>query len=190
MVRVAIIFVMLSVIISPIAQTDYIRPGLIKATATISPSNMLNRSVQNIYLSGFLEVHPQKNISFRGDINWFIDGHSRNDMSNEFFQEGMRLYFGSFYHFNKNNWDNYIGLEPGIALFKPLSSVDPTAKLQASPSFAVHVGSTYFVWKIFNFYIDLAYVNSSFRGLDNGSQRTDELILSAGLGFHVNTKKQ
>lgn len=189
MVRVIVIFVLLGVTNLAVSQTDYIRPGLIKASGTISPANMLNRSVQNIYLSGFLEVHPQKNISLRGDINWFVDGHSRNGTSNEFFQEGMRLYFGSFYHFNKNNWDSYIGLEPGLALFKPLDSIDPTAKLQASPSFAVHVGSTYFVWKIFNFYVDLAYVNSSFRGLDYGSERTDELILSAGLGFHVNTKK-
>jgi hypothetical protein len=75
-----------------------------------------------------------------------------------------------------------------MALFKPIDTVDPTAKLQASPSFAVHVGTTYYVWKIFNFYLDLAYVNSAFRGLDNGTQRTDELILSAGLGFQLQTR--
>lgn len=180
---------LLFVLQTAVAQDDYIRPGLIKATATIAPANMLNRSVQNIYLSGFLEAHATKNVSLRGDIYWFIDGQSRNATSNLFFKEGMRLYFGSFYHFSKNNWDNYLGVEPGIALFKPLDSVDPSAKLQASPSFAIHAGSTYFVWKYFNFYVDLAYVNSTFRGLEGGSQRTDELILSAGLGFHFNAKK-
>ena len=181
--------VKLSLVFSGFTQTDYIRPGLIKATATISPSTMLSRSVQNIYLSGFLEVHASKKISLRGDINWFVDGHSKNATNNEFFKEGLRLYYGAFYHYNKNNWDTHIGLQPGMALFKPLDTVDPTAKLQASPSFAVHVGTTYYVWKIFNFYVDLAYVNSAFRGLDNGTQRTDELILSAGLGFQLNTKK-
>lgn len=167
----------------------YMRQGLIKSTASIAPSTMLNRSVNNIYLSGFLEYHIEKNISFRGDCYWFVDGKIKNPTSELFVRQAMRVYFGPYFHKNVKNWDNYIGLQPGIALMRPLNEQLDHAPLQASPSFAVHVGSTYFVWKFFNFYVDLAYVSSVYHGFPTGGQRTDELILSAGLGFQLNTKK-
>ena len=171
------------------AQEDYIQPGLLKATATISPSTMLGRSVGNIYLSGFLEYHCDKKLSLRGETFFFIDGHSKNASNNEFIHQGMRTYFGAFYHWNKNNWDKYLGVQPGITLMKPLGTIEVDAPVQASPSFAIHAGSTYFVWKYFNFFVDLAYVHSSYRGLTMGSVNTDELILSAGLGFQIQTTK-
>ena len=171
-------------------QEDYIQPGLLKFTATISPSSMLNRSVGNIYISGFAEYHLDKRLSIRGDAYWFVDGKSKSNGSNLFIGQGMRSYFGAFYHFNKKNWDKYIGVQPGIAMLKPLAEISPDAKLQVSPSFAIHIGSTYYIWKYFNFFVDIAYVNSTYRGLPNGSERTDEMILSTGLGFQVNTKRK
>ncbi len=172
------------------AQENYIQPGLLKATATIATSTMLNRSVQNSYISGFLEYHLDRKLSLRGETFVFVDGKSKNATNNVFIKEGMRTYFGAFYHFNKNNWDQYIGFQPGVALIKPLDSIEPNAPRQLSPSFAAHVGSTYYVWKYFNFYVDLAYVHSSYRVLAMGTQKTDELILSAGLGFQIQTKKE
>lgn len=171
-------------------EEDYIQAGLLKATATISPTSMLNRSVQNVYISGFAEYHLDKKLSLRGDIYWFVDGQSKTASPNLFIGQGTRTYFGAFYHFSKNNWDKYIGFQPGIAILQPLEEVSTDAKLQASPSFAIHVGSTYYVWKYFNFFVDLAYVNSTYRGLASGSARTDEMILSAGLGFQVQTKRK
>ena len=44
--------------------------------------------------------------------------------------------------------------------------------------------------KFFNFFVDVAYVNSTYRGLSFGSEKTDELILSAGLGFNLQTRKK
>jgi hypothetical protein len=170
-------------------QDDYIQPGLLKATATISPSSMLNRSVGNVYISGFLEYHLDKRLSLRGESFVFVDGKSKTASPNLFIEQGIRTFFGVFYHLNRNNWDQYIGFQPGISLIKPLSSVSADASLQAIPSFAMHVGSTYYVWKYFNFFVDLAYVNSVYRELPGGSQRTDELILSAGLGFQIQTKR-
>jgi hypothetical protein len=61
--------------------------------------------------------------------------------------------------------------------------------LQAAPSVAVHLGTTYYVWKIFHFYFDVSYVKSTLRGLTVGSLATDELLFSAGLGLHINTIK-
>lgn len=190
MVRVSLIVGCILQIFISSAQEIYIQPGLLKATATIAPSTMLNRDVSNIYISGFLEYHLDKKLSLRGESFMFIDGKSKNATNNLFVGQGMRTYFGVFYHFNKKNWDQYIGFQPGLTLMKPLETIELDAPFQACPSFAIHAGSTYFVWKYFNFFVDVAYVHSSYRGLATGTAKTDELILSAGLGFQIQTKRK
>lgn len=163
----------------------YMRQGLIKSSATISPGKMLNRTVKTIYLSGFLEYHIEKNISLRGDTYWYIDGGGQKP-TDITLSNASRTYFGAFYHWNVKNWDNYLGFQPGISLLR-FSAISP--KISVCPSFALTVGSTFFVWKYFHFFANLTYVNSKAHDLAIGSQRADELILSAGLGFQLNTKK-
>ena len=168
-----------------IAQTDYIRPGLIKATATISPSIMLNHKAQSIYLSGFFEAYTDKRISLRGDAMWYVDGKRAN--GDLLFDRGIRVFYGAFAHWNKSNLDVHVGLQPGLTIVQPHVTINPNRSWQAVPSAAIHVGTTYYVWKIFNFFLDASYVKSTLRGLPDGSVPTDELILSAGLGLHINT---
>lgn len=190
MVRYALIMVLVVGGLTLHAQEDYIRPGLLKATATIAPSTMLNRSVSNIYINGFIEYHLDDHLSLRGESYFFVDGKSKTATDNLFVHQAMRTYFGAFYHVNRNNWDAHLGFEPGLTLMRPLNTVTNDPQLQACPSFAIHAGTTYYVWKYFNFFLDVAYVKSSYRGLDGGSAKTDELIMSAGLGFQINTKKK
>jgi hypothetical protein len=169
-----------------VAQEEmYIRPGLLKASATIAPGKMLNRTVNTIYLSGFLEYHTEKNFSLRGDTYWYIDGVSQKP-TDVMLANASRTYFGAFYHVNLKNWDNYIGFQPGISFLR-FGAISP--KISVCPSFALHVGTTYYVWKYFHFFADIAYVNSIYRGTSNGSMKTDEIIFSAGLGFQLMTKK-
>lgn len=187
MVRSMLTFLLWLHSILLVAQTDYIRPGLLKTTATISPSLMLNHDVQNIYLSGFFEVYTDKRISLRGDAMWYVDGErSSGDL---IFDRGLRLFYGAFTHINKSNWDVHFGLQPGLTIVQPHVSLNPNRTLQAAPSVAVHLGTTYYVWKIFHFYFDVSYVKSTLRGLNVGSMATDELLFSAGLGLHINTIK-
>jgi hypothetical protein len=148
---------------------------------------MLNHDVQNIYLSGFFEVYTDKRISLRGDAMWYVDGErSSGDL---IFDRGLRLFYGAFAHINKSNWDVHFGLQPGLTIVQPHVSLNPNRTLQAAPSVAVHLGTTYYVWKIFHFYFDVSYVKSTLRGLNVGSMATDELLFSAGLGLHINTIK-
>jgi hypothetical protein len=166
-------------------QDSYIQPGLLKASATIAPSKMLNRSVDNIYLSGFLEYHLDKKLSLRGDTYWYVDGQAAK-VTDETLSGASRTYFGMFYHANKKNWDNYLGFQSGISLLK-FSAI--SAKLSISPSFALTAGTTFYVWKYFHFFANLTYVNSTAHGIPGGSRRADELIVSAGLGFQVGNRK-
>ena len=186
MVRTMGCIVAILISLQLVAQEEiYIRPGLLKASATIAPGKMLNRTVNTIYLSGFLEYHTEKNFSLRGDTYWYIDGAAQKP-TDVLLTNASRTYFGAFYHMNLKNWDNYVGFQPGISFLR-FSAISP--KISVCPSFAVTAGSTFYVWKYFHFFANLTYVNSKAYGLNGGSLRADELIFSAGLGFNVNTKK-
>jgi hypothetical protein len=187
MVRILFLVTFYSQIFGAFCQEKYVSQGLLKATATISPSFMLNRSEQNIYLNGYLEYYVDDHLSLRGETYLFIDGTNSNSDYSQFIHQAMRTYFGAFLHTEKRNWDKYLGLQPGLTLMRPNSSVN--SDLKACPSFALHVGTTYYVWKYFHFFADIAYVNSIYRGTSIGSMKTDEIIFSAGLGFQLMTKK-
>lgn len=185
MVRSISVTVLIFVCGQLFGQEKYIRQGTIKASATIAPSLMLNRNVQNIYLNGFLAYQLDDHLSLRGESFYYVKG-AASTTTDVVYNGAMSTYFGAFYHRGINNWDNYIGFQPGVSvvqtLYKPGASV--------SPSFAVKIGTAYYVWKYFHFFADLTYTNTTVRGLSIGSLKSDELIISAGLGFQINTKKQ
>ena len=186
MVRTSGCIVAILISLHLVAQEEmYIRPGLLKASATIAPGKMLNRTVNTIYLSGFLEYHTEKNFSLRGDTYWYIDGVAQKP-TDVMLANASRTYFGAFYHVNLKNWDNYIGFQPGISFLR-FGAISP--KISVCPSFALTAGTTFYVWKYFHFFANLTYVNSKAYGLNGGSLRADELIFSAGLGFQLMTKK-
>lgn len=165
-------------------QEQFIRQGTLKASATIAPSNMLNRDANNIYLNGFIAYQLDKHLSLRGETFFYVN----NAIStNPIYTGAIHTYFGAFYHKGKNNWDNYLGIQPGLSVVK--TAFKNNAVL---PTFAFKIGTAYYVWKYFHFFAELTYTNSSIRGiaLDYGSIKTDELIISAGLGFQINTKKK
>jgi hypothetical protein len=101
-----------------------------------------------------------------------------------------RLYFGAFRHFGKKNLKLYTGAQAGMTCMQYYHSFGQGTNFSIEPSFALKVGTTFYVWKYFHFFADVTYVNSTTRGLMFGSQRMDELIFSAGLGFQINVKKE
>ena len=204
MVRAIIVGVSLIVGSTLLAQNEgkmmvmqpmsYIQPGMINASATFSPSMMLNRSTTNYYLSGFAEYHMSSKVSVRSD-NFFLTSASEE----LFFDNAFRSYIGAFYHFRKSqwsNWDKYIGIQPGICYSarNPYGDDIQTfalleAEYRLSPSMAITAGTSFYVWKYFNFFANLTYVKSTLSGVQGGPFKTDELIFSAGLGFQIQTKK-
>ncbi len=183
MVRNTLVIWMFFVVGSLAAQDAYIRPGMLAASATIAPSTMLNHKQSNIYFTGFAEYFLDKKWSFRSDTYLFSD--SQND--NAILLDGYRSYFGIARHFNKGNWDGYIGYQPGLSLMNRSLS---TYQSKLNPSAALRIGTSYYVWKYFHFFANLTYVRSKLAGTPNGAIQTDELIFAAGLGFQLQTKKQ
>jgi hypothetical protein len=162
---------------------QYIRPGMIKASATIAPSLMLNRSVQNIYINGFLAYQLDKKLSLRGE-SYFLINNAASKATDVVMNGAMHTYFGAFYHETKGNWDNYLGFQPGLSLIQTVHQ----SGLSACPSFSFKMGTAFYVWKYFHFFAELSYTNTTLRAVPSGRYRADELILSAGLGFQINTK--
>ncbi len=167
------------------AQKDiYVRPGLISASATISPTMMLNRAESNYYVSGFLEGRLDDHLSFRGESHYFVDGN--NDFN--YFKSNFRTHFGIQYHLSKNNFDAHLGFLPGVALMEVNNDRDMFGNrtLRVVPSFGINLGVSYYVWKFFHFFGNVSYFNSSVRGLASPDAKSDEIMISAGLGYNVN----
>lgn len=185
MVRGFVTVAFISIIGSCHSQ-DLIGAGLIKTTGSITPGRMVSQPLRNIYFSGFAEVYTSKKLSFRGDALWYVDGHEKLASNTWRCARNLSVYFGAFYHFNKNNWDAHIGFQPGMAVVVPSGSVQLNPLVKACPSAAFHVGTTYYVWKYFNFFADVAYTHTHYRGLNTGSVYLGEVLFTAGLGFNIN----
>lgn len=163
--------------------------GVFSASATYAPGFMLNRDQTNFHLNAFGEYHINRKVSVKSDSYWFLN--SPNEKTNEL--QMLRSHFGLFYHFNKNyysNWDFKIGAMPGMTYSRQVESVGDAGYVRMksfAPSVSIAAGFDYYVWKYFHFFSQVSYVNSTARGLLHGSQRMDEIIVSAGLGFQIPT---
>ncbi|MFT6983995.1 MAG: hypothetical protein ACJAUD_002775 [Crocinitomicaceae bacterium] len=175
--------------------TGYRQRGLLEASSTISPSTMLSRKSKNFYLTGFAEYHFDLNVSLRSDTYFHLFGVEED----AFINNGVRSYFGVFYHLNHDqfsNWDVTLGVQPGITIMSkgnyigidPIDELEPSRNV-VSPSFALSVGAKFYVWQYFNFFANTSYLNSSMGGLPDGPFNTDEIIFSAGLGFQIQTRR-
>lgn len=190
MVKSIVLPLMVLLSCSLFAQKEevYFNPGLLRASATIAPSRMLENKASSIYLDGFLEYLVDNKYSLRGDIYQFIDArYDANSIRPDYMS---RLFFGTSRYFGKRNWQSYIGLQTGLTYTYIKDNTVSYSHSNFSPSYSVKIGTTFYIWKYFHFFADVSYINSNLRALRNGPVRMDEIIFSAGLGFQFNTKKK
>ena len=190
MVRMLIISMCLFSLMGNAQQEKYIRGGLIRSTLTYSPSFMLNNTTMNYYLTGLLEGFISKNLSVRSEAHYLLA--STNGTGSTFFKNSIKASLGIQLHKNINNFDTYIGFLPSFSFGQLNAELDSKGKHpnQFEPSFAIKAGMTVYVWKFFNFFAEATYYNTTFVGLDRINGRADELMISAGLAFNINTVKK
>lgn len=192
MVKIKIRYVWLLLLVVSIVKAQdndpFVRKGLLKATATISPGFMLNRNITNIYVSGELEYFLENKISVRGDGLWYRD--SQQDIP--FLKQNSMVFFGALYHFSKNKHDVFIGIQPGAILSQPnvLDTSLVNYPAQINPGISIIAGYTFYVWDYCNFFLNARYLNTKYVGTSKGPIHLDEIILSAGLGFQLHTRKK
>jgi hypothetical protein len=174
----------------PVPQPLYRNVGVLSASTTLAPGLMLNRNQVNFHFHSFAEYHLNRSVSVKSDSYLFLNSPNLQIKDLKM----IRSYFGMFYHFNRRyfgNWDVKVGFLPGITYSQQSAAFEQEERRVGSlaPSFSFAVGFDYYVWKYFHFFSQVSYVQSTMRGLPNGSERADELLFSVGLGFQVPTRK-
>ena len=210
MVKKIIASVLLFLTVNTYSQdsTKFRYYSLLKASATITPGYLLNKQQTNIYINGFLEYFPEEHVSLRGESFVFVGAQQKPAL----LQQNSNLLFGAAYHFHKNRFDYFIGLETGVALTKPNKTYDSTVfpigfvlpqtlvggtpfegtyHYKILPVLAPFTGITFHVSDYFNFFLNAHYIKSRYYGYQYGKTLLlDEIRISAGLGFSIHLKKK
>jgi len=164
------------------------RTGLIKADLTFMQSFMLQQKSDNIFLGGNLEYFADNYFSVRGDCFWYID----NRQNDKIFKQNYIIAFGAIVHLPLGKSDFYAGIQPALSLTQPAVNPEITDKqypLRLLPSFTVSAGYTLYFSRYCNFFIGVNYLISRYRGTMSASVCMDEIMVTGGLGFQINTTK-
>lgn len=164
-------------------QEVYIKRGLVTSYGTISLSKMLNRNESNYWLSGGLAVRIDDNYSIVGTSHLLVDGNS--DLP--FINSAYRMGFGMQRHWSKGNFDVHADFLPGFSVMQPNDQSGNERKYgyQLVPTISCAIGTRYYIWKYLNFFADVTYFKSSFRGLIETNGQADELMFTGGLGLNL-----
>lgn len=164
-------------------NSDYINPGLLSFSSTLSPAIMLNRDEVNYYVTGFVEGKITKQISFRGEANYLL-----GNADSKFLRNNIRTLFGIQYGFEPfNNFEFHVGFSPGFSVMK---SNFNTSRFEFVPSVQLNGGLRYYVWKYFHFFANFSYVHAQMENLNRINGMADEFVISAGLGFNFQVLKK
>ena len=167
-------------------QADIIRPGLLRAQMTISPSYMFADKHSYFYLHGNLEGFLNKKISFVGEAYYYLGDQTANNSKYDY---NHSIFFGFSRHFTKKNNDLYVGLQPGVSLTKLNANENnlTSTSVGVNPLFSTVVGYNFFVNKVFHFFIQTRFLTGEHNY--DIHQTLSEFRFSAGLGFNLNMLK-
>jgi hypothetical protein len=167
-------------------QAEIIRPGLIRAQITISPSYMFGDKHTYFYLHGNLEGFLNKKLSVVGETYYYLGDQTSNNSKYEY---NHAVFFGFSRHFTKKNNDLYIGLQPGVSLTKLNANENnlTSTSIGINPLFSTVVGYNFFVNRIFHFFVQTRFITGEHNY--DIHQSLTELRFSAGLGFNLNMLK-
>ncbi|HRP53434.1 MAG TPA: hypothetical protein PLI97_07990 [Fluviicola sp.] len=153
------------------------RKGLVQATASIYPSQQLNRSALNIYIGGNLNVFLDHKYSVRGDVYSFISTQGKKSYISDNFQ----LQVGFMRFFPVKRLDPYVGLQVGLSVIQ--TTTRPESVYNAL--FALKAGLNYHVYHYFYFFVDMQYTHQADPW---ASGPFDQFMGTGGLGFQIPCK--
>jgi len=154
------------------------RNGLIQATASLYPSWMLNRKVQNNYVAGHVAYYFHDNYSFRGEIMAYID--AQKDV--RYLSKHSQLQVGFGRHFPVKRWDPFVYYTMGLSSIR----LQAQSKNVLQPSVGLIAGTHYNVSRFFYFFAECSYQHMQDPA---HAANLDQLFVSGGLGFQLPTKK-
>lgn len=191
------LFLLVSTLIYSQEKPSYFQPSLLRASATIAPTRFYNQHTTVAFINGFVEYILEEKISVRGE-GFIMVPKSPIIMFNtpEIFQRNCNGWYAGFgYHLGKKNWKMDIHAEPGILaseLVKNYNQYNEPESYQWSvnPSYLIKIGTTFYFSKVCHFFAEINFSDAWARKTPYASLSMKQYGISAGLGFHVLTKKK
>lgn len=189
------LFLLASTLVYSQEKPSYFQPSLLRASATIAPTRFYTQQTTVAFINGFMEYVVEPKISVRGEANFMApNGQLLFANSPEKFPRNFAsIYAGFGYHLGKRNWKFDFHAEPGIVIAEmaqdPYVIVPVAYQWSVSPSYMLKGGTSFYFSKYCHFFAEVNYSNGWIRKTPLTSVSLAQYGISAGLGFHVLTKK-
>jgi hypothetical protein len=171
---------------------------LLMLQATISPGYWFNQQKWNSYFHATLEWCFDKRVSIRADGSYYF---TTQNVAVPIFKMNHSLLLGAFYHYPKNKFDFYFGIQPGCAMVlqrtyktnilgtnNDTTIVNPPLKF--APIMTAACGINYFFWKYMSIFAAVKILHGNYIPPYGKTISLDELRISAGIGWQVRFKKE
>jgi hypothetical protein len=178
-------------------KPSYFQPSLLRASATIAPTRFYNQHTTVALINGFVEYILEDKISVRGE-GFVMVPKSPIIMFNtpKIFQRNCNGWYAGFgYHLGKKNWKMDIHAEPGILAAELVknynqNNVPESYQWSVNPSYLIKIGTTFYFSKVCHFFAEINFSDAWARKTAYTSLSMKQYGISAGLGFHLLTKKK
>ncbi len=161
------------------------RDWKIKSALSFAPG-LLTEKTTTIQLQGYLGFLKNK-IELRGEVFYFLDSFGDRPR----FSMNHQLFTGAFYHFSENNFQPYVGFQPGIAYtqsseYGTYNSDTGTLeyKKAINPVGSIAGGFDFYAEKLFFLFVETRYIFGKHK-TNSYPVFLDEWRFSFGLGFHI-----
>lgn len=177
-------------------RTSYFQPSLLRASATIAPTRFYGQNTTVAFINGFVEYILEDKISVRGEGFVMVPNTPLVMTSTpEVFPRNCNSWYAGFgYHIGKKNWKMDFHAEPGILAAELAknynqNNVPYSYQWSVNPSYLIKIGTSYYFSKVCHFFAELNYSDAWARKTPYTSLSMKQYGISAGLGFHLVTKK-
>ncbi len=176
-------------------KSSFIRKGLLRAQATISPGVLSEENASTISLHGNLEYYVANNVSFRGDSYYFLHSRFENGINPLHFNHSV--FSGASYHFKtKSHFDPYLAIEPGISFTELIMNPCPDGAeclvgpiygdRAINPLISSAFGFNFYFERWFHLFGETRYIYGKHLSNAPYPLSLSELRFSFGLGFNLN----
>lgn len=194
--KITVLFLLVCSLIYSQETPSYFQPSLLRASATIAPTRFYNQHTTVAFINGFVEYILEEKISVRGE-GFVMVPKSPIIMFNtpKIFQRNCNGWYAGFgYHLGNKNWKMDIHAEPGILASELVknynqNNVPESYQWSVNPSYLIKIGTTFYFSKVCHFFAEINFSDAWARKTAYTSLSMKQYGISAGLGFHLLTKR-
>lgn len=147
------------------------------AFLTFAPNYFFQKNESNFFLHGQLNLFTEQRISFSGDAFYDLGSTSAYPT----FNNQHQLFFGVNYHWRTSIHDLYLGMQPGIGLYRNDQALE--SRIPLAPLVSLQGGYRIYISPHFHFFFEGRFIGGQV--ISKNMQAISNLRFSAGLGFQL-----